>query len=213
MVAYLSVLGDWSIDARLYMISLALVVITQRKHAAIMHMALGFMAIKGLELIVFEFVATSEAMNQPIVWVNQNIYITHLLVDALFMTFLLYRPFISRRYLYWLKCRPTTSKELTYTRAETLLITVTAFYLVVDMLAIIENLIRNLEHVGVNEAFAKQFWHWTWIFDNYSLIKQILNVLEFLLIWSVINRMGRLASESFLFYQSKKEQQEYWFEV
>lgn len=41
----------------------------------------------------------------------------------------------------------------------------------VDFLALMENFLRNLEHLGVNEEFAKIFWEVTFFYDYFEYLK------------------------------------------
>jgi len=197
VVIYLSNIDNWLVSYSLYALSNLIIIATQRQYTAVVHMALGFFSIKLIEVIAFQFIPLSINSNLPSVWVNNNIYFTHLLIDFIFLAFIVFRPPISRTYLRKLRFVPTRAKDLTYTRAEIVLLTVTCIYIVVDLLAVIENLIRNMEHLGINSSFAESFWHWEVVFDFYPTIKQSLNTLEFLLIWSTINRLAR-ANPKFL---------------
>lgn len=197
IVIYLANIDNWLVSYSLYALSNLIIIATQRQYTAVVHMALGFFTIKLIEVIAFQFIPLSINNSLPSVWVNNNIYITHLLIDFIFLAFIVFRPPISRTYLRKLRFVPTRAKDLTYTRAEILLLTVTCIYIVVDSLAVIENLIRNMEHLGINSSFAESFWHWEVVFDFYPTIKQSLNTLEFLLIWSTINRLAR-ANPKFL---------------
>ena len=71
------------------------------------------------------------------------------------------------------------------------LMTVFLLFISVDFLAFIENLIRNLDYLGVNEEFAKQFWGWNWVFYNYSSMKSILLGLELLAVLSITTKVAR----------------------
>lgn len=56
-------------------------------------------------------------------------------------------------------------------------------YAIFDGMAFIENLIRNLERLGVDEDFAKQFWHITYIYDYYEYYKFGLMLLSVLFLF------------------------------
>ncbi|WP_240036249.1 hypothetical protein [Pseudoalteromonas sp. A757] len=43
----------------------------------------------------------------------------------------------------------------------------------VDFMALLENFIRNLEHIGVNEEIARAFWEWTFFYDYYEYLKAV----------------------------------------
>jgi len=55
--------------------------------------------------------------------------------------------------------------------------------LFVDSLAFLENIIRNLEHFGINEDFARQFWEVQFIFDNFKSIKFFLMAVIIILLF------------------------------
>jgi len=50
-------------------------------------------------------------------------------------------------------------------------------FVLIDGLAFIENIIRNLEHFGVDEEFAKQFWKMQFIYDHFEYFKIFLMAL------------------------------------
>lgn len=47
-------------------------------------------------------------------------------------------------------------------------------YVAIDLLALIENVIRNLDKLGISEDFAKQFWDVMFFYNNYEYIKVVL---------------------------------------
>ncbi|WP_462170376.1 helix-turn-helix domain-containing protein [Pseudoalteromonas xiamenensis] len=52
-----------------------------------------------------------------------------------------------------------------------------------DSIAILENILRNLEHFGIDEEFARQFWKVQYIYDNYEYIKVFLMALVIILLF------------------------------
>lgn len=58
--------------------------------------------------------------------------------------------------------------------------------LFVNIAAFLENIVRNLERLGVDEVFAKQFWHVTYIYDYFESIKIVLIAIVFILIFAGI---------------------------
>ncbi len=43
----------------------------------------------------------------------------------------------------------------------------------IDFAALMENFIRNLEHLGIDEEVAKPFWELTFMFDYFAYIKAV----------------------------------------
>ncbi|MEK0159876.1 helix-turn-helix transcriptional regulator [Pseudoalteromonas piscicida] len=56
----------------------------------------------------------------------------------------------------------------------------------IDFCALMENFIRNLEHIGMDEDFAKTFWELTFFYDYYEYIKAPPILLSFVLLYAGI---------------------------
>ncbi|WMN61367.1 helix-turn-helix transcriptional regulator [Pseudoalteromonas xiamenensis] len=56
-------------------------------------------------------------------------------------------------------------------------------FLLVDGLAFFENIIRNLEHFGIDESFAKHFWKITYIYDYFEYLKSSLMAIGVILLF------------------------------
>ncbi|MFC3034414.1 helix-turn-helix domain-containing protein [Pseudoalteromonas fenneropenaei] len=56
-------------------------------------------------------------------------------------------------------------------------------FLFIDVSAFIENMIRNLERVGINESFAMQFWEWTFFYDYFEYMKVTIMFLIILALY------------------------------
>ena len=122
------------------------------------------------------------------VWVNNTIYLTHLILDVSLLGLLLLRGALSRA-LYQKLNKPVEDLHLTF--ADIALWLVLVSFIFVDLYALVENLIRNLEHMGIAEETAKQYWDVNWMFYHYSDIKRWLMGAEFLAIWLMITKMAK----------------------
>ncbi|GEK11772.1 hypothetical protein [Pseudoalteromonas peptidolytica] len=140
----------------------------------------------GFSFFHFELFALSDESIQ--VWKNNRIYLIHFLTDVVMFLLIATRPILSRN---WLTRKGKETKEVLMTNADMALMTVFLLFICIDLLAMAENLIRNLEYLGVNEEFAKQFWGWDWVFYNYSSIKSILLGLELAAVLSITTKMAR----------------------
>jgi len=120
------------------------------------------------------------------VWTGNTMFGTHLALDILLFLAIFYRPIVAQLCL----SKQDIAKRVHFVNADLSLMVLFLIYMIVDFLAIGENLIRNLEHIGFSEEFAKQFWSWTLIYDGYEEIKRTLNIMEFLVIWSTIKKIG-----------------------
>lgn len=140
----------------------------------------------GFSFFHFELFALSDESVQ--VWKNTRIYLIHFLTDVVLFLLIATRPILSRN---WLMRKGQSVKSIVMTNADMALMTVFLLFICIDLLAMAENLIRNLEYLGVNEEFAKQFWGWDWVFYNYSPMKSILLGLELLAVLSITTKVAR----------------------
>lgn len=93
---------------------------------------------------------------------------------------LFFRPVLSR----WIhsKLSLKSNTEISITFADNLLFAVFCMLALITLLAFGENLIRNLEYMGVSEDFAKHFWEWTFFFTYYEIFIHILELLVCLIV-------------------------------
>ncbi len=195
-VAFITLVGDFTHMYWLYMISVLGIIIFKREDTTALHLCLGLFLFKALEFSALKIIPTNAAMapDTAMVWLNTNNFLIHLVFDISVLLFLLFRPPLSRHYLRWLTVplgKSHTDEALTYTQAEVWLISVMMLYFFVDLAAMLENFIRNLDHLGVNEEWAKTFWEWTLIYYLYEPTKNVLNLIELLAIWMSVSRRGR----------------------
>lgn len=103
---------------------------------------------------------------------NAYIFGGHLVLDILVLMVLKRRVYWSLRYIR--RTNPDNWRAIYMTHADPLLYGIFFAFVLVDLAAFGENIIRNLEHFGVDEVFAKQFWSWGFIHSNYEILKSIL---------------------------------------
>lgn len=168
--------------------ALLLVMFLNRNQTNIVHLCCALISIKLIEKFAFMFIPLTAPEGEPIVWVNNTIYLTHLFFDIVLLFMLMYRGFLSR-FVYSKLNKPTKGLHLTF--ADIGLFSIAVLFILVDLYATLENLIRNMEHLGIPEDFAKRFWEVDWMFYNYSDIKRWLMGAQFLVIWTMISRMAK----------------------
>lgn len=144
-----------------------------------------------IERFVFYWIPTDNP-GGPTVWVNNTIFAVHLLFDFAAKYLIALRAPIINGYF---KRKHLVSSNIHLTKADLAMFFLMRVYIWVDLIALCENLIRNLEHLGVPEEFARQFWDWNWVFYSYPEIKYVLFGLQFLIIWSTISDKMREKSE------------------
>lgn len=77
-------------------------------------------------------------------------------------------------------------------RADLAMILVLILFILVDLSATAENLLRNLEHLGLSEELARPLWELNWIFYHYEYFKRFLMGIQFLVLWSMLGDNARL---------------------
>ena len=195
VVGFVTFGGDFSQMYLLYMVSVIGIMIFRARNTTMLHLCVVLLLFKIIELTAIYQLPTQAALTPNIapVWLNTNNYLIHLLCDVCLLLFIVFRPFVSRNYLRWLTFplgKQHTDEELTYTQTEAWLITVMFMYFSVDLAALTENLIRNLEYLGVDERIAQYFWNWTLIYHAYLPLKNYLNLLELVVIWFSVSSQG-----------------------
>lgn len=194
-VAYITLIGDFAQISLLYMISLIGIMILKAKKTTVLHLCLGLLIFKSIELSALFSFPTSAASGSDLdfIWINTINFSIHLIFDICVLLFLFYRPPISRIYLRWLvfpKGKKHTDQALTYSQAEAWLMGVMFLYFFVDLAALTENFIRNMDYLGISKDIAQYFWNWTLVYHLYTPTKNVLNLLELLAIWLSVSPRG-----------------------
>jgi len=129
-------------------------------------------------------------LHLPNLWINAIIFGIQLIALTLLTGVMFFRPVISR-FLHN-KTSAKSNPDISITFADNLLFITFSILATVTLLAFGENLIRNLEYLGVNEEFAKTFWQWTFFYDNYEIFIHIgeLFICFIVLCQSLINQKG-----------------------
>ncbi len=104
--------------------------------------------------------------------INFMIFVMHFTVDLLSFILIKRRVRLSMNYV---KKFQSSKREYIYmTHADIILVGIFFLFMLVDLAAFAENIIRNLEHFGVDESFAKQFWKWGIVYYSYPYVKSVL---------------------------------------
>ncbi|MCF2826026.1 MULTISPECIES: hypothetical protein [unclassified Pseudoalteromonas] len=143
-----------------------------KKLENIKHIAVILFSLVVIEYVVVSFLFKLNSQGLPAFQTNALIFGTHFLVDLVMLLFLKYRVRFSLRYIR--RTNPDNWRAIYMTHADPLLYGIFFAFVLVDLAAFGENIIRNLEYLGVDEAFAKQFWSWGLIYYNYEILKSIL---------------------------------------
>jgi len=192
---YLVLVGSFAHISFLYMMSLIGIMLVKRQQTTMLHLCGGLLLFKIAEMAALAIIPTnvSSGSELPHVWLNARNYFIHLIFDVSVLAFLILRPALSRHYLRKFVFPPHkthTDEELTYSHAEAGLIGVMFLYFFVDLAALVENFIRNMDYLGVDDSIAQYFWNWALVFHLYAPVKNFLNLFELLIIWLSVSPKG-----------------------
>ena len=176
-------INNEDIQSAVFMASCITIALVARRQTNIVHLCLILFFFKTAESLVLLFVPTHLPEGEPYVWLNHTYYSVHVIVDSLVLLTIYKRQTIARLYM----SPAQIEHKLHRTRADLGLMLLMCCYLVIDLLGMGENLIRNLDYLGFSEEFAKPYWSWTYIYDTYGEKKRTLNLIEFLVIWSTVS--------------------------
>lgn len=143
-----------------------------RRLVNLQHIAVTMLLVVTSEYFIVQHLISLNSQGLPAFQTNALIFGTHFLVDLVMLLFLKYRVRFSLRYIR--RTNPDNWRAIYMTHADPLLYGIFFAFVLVDLAAFGENIIRNLEYLGVDEAFAKQFWSWGLIYYNYEILKSIL---------------------------------------
>jgi hypothetical protein len=171
--AYLLIYLDTSAYTEAIMISAVIAAgVAARNNVNSVHVAVLLLVLISVETVIQVsevFIPNSDIAN---VWKNTIIYSTYLAFDIVALFAVMFRPALSRTFM------QDRKSEIHITKAEVLLISVYVLFIIVNVLALGENFIRNLEHMGISEEVAKQFWSWDWVYYNFSTMKRFVLALQ-----------------------------------
>jgi len=192
---YIVFVGNIMHISYLYLLSLFAILVLKRQDTTVLHLCCGLILFRVAELGVLSVAPTKASMGYDLafVWLNTINFSIHMVFDITVLAFIVLRPAISRKYLRWFvfpRNKVHTDEELTYSNAEAGLIGVMFLYFFVDLAALVENFIRNMDYLGVDESIAKYFWEWTLVYNLYLPTKNFLNLFELLIIWLSISPKG-----------------------
>lgn len=194
-VGFLTLVGDVTQMYWLYMISIVGIMVIQREQTPTLHLCAGLLLLKAIELLLFFILPTRADLEPDIapVWLNLNNYLIHIFLDFCVFCYVAYRPTISRKILpkfVFPADKRHTEDDITFTVAEAWLLGIMTLYFLVDFVALAENLVRNMDYLGVDKELAEYFWNWTLVYELYPSIKNFLNLFELVVIWMVATPKG-----------------------
>ena len=139
----------------------------------IKHIVLILLALAIIEFSVFNYLLSINKAGLPAYQTNALIYGLHLACDVIALIILKYRLRLSLRYTR--RTNPDNWQSIYMTHADPILYGIFFAFVIVDLAAFGENLIRYMDlFFGVSEEASKPFWSWSWVYKNYEILKSIL---------------------------------------
>ncbi|MEK0160586.1 hypothetical protein WLQ65_15805 [Pseudoalteromonas piscicida] len=144
-----------------------------RRLVNLQHIALMLFILTIIELMLVQYIINM-GLAAPLP--NAFIFSTHFLLDLITLLFFKYRVRLSLRYIRL--TNPDNWRSVYITHADPILYGIFFAFIVVDLAAFGENLIRYMDFFfGVSEEASKPYWSWSWVYKNYEILKSILLAL------------------------------------
>ena len=168
--------------------SLLLIMIKSRENINVVHVCGVLLVVYTTEMIIFEnfIVTSSETMSS--MTINAIIFATHFIVDlVLFILLILRAPYTRAK----LEAQGKPTDHIYKYNAEMALTSLMSLFMVVDLIALVENFLRHLDKFGITGSVTEFFSSWTLAYDQYTNVKFALLGLTFLLVWLMASNIGQ----------------------
>ncbi|WP_281560821.1 hypothetical protein [Thalassomonas sp. RHCl1] len=169
-------------------ISLLVIIFMNRHNVNIVHVCACLLAVYFIEMLIFENLIMTKSATVSQVWINAVIYSTHFAIDLTLFLLLAFRVPLTRARLQ--KQGKPYAHIFTY-NSEFALTSLFAVFMLVDLLALVENFIRHLDELGLSAEAVQIFSNWSLVFYSYIPVKSVLLGISFLLIWSMATSIGQ----------------------
>ncbi|WDE12206.1 hypothetical protein [Thalassomonas haliotis] len=148
-----------------------------RHNVNIVHVCTALLVVYFTEMLIFEnlIVTNSETMSQ--MWVNAIVYTTYLVIDLMLFLLLAFRAPLTRARL---QAQGKPHNHVFTYNSEFALASLFVVFMLVDLLALAENVIRHLDEFGLSGEMVQMFSHWTVVFYSYVPVKSVLLGIAFL---------------------------------
>ena len=168
--------------------SLLLIILMNRDNINVVHLCGALLVVYMVEMIIFHNFIVTESDTLSRMAVNTIIFSFHFVVDlVLFILVALRAPFTRGR----LAAQGKPYDHVYIYNSEFGLKSLFVVFMLIDLLALVENFIRHLDEFGVSTEIAQFFSSWTIVFYSYIPVKSVLLGITFLLIWSMTTTIGK----------------------
>ncbi|WDE06125.1 hypothetical protein SG34_004120 [Thalassomonas viridans] len=168
--------------------SLLLIMWKSRDNINVVHVCGVLLIVYLAEMLIFENFIVTKSETLSSMAVNAIIFATHFIVDlVLFFLLILRAPFTRGR----LEAQGKPTDHIYKYNAEMALTSLMSLFMVVDLIALVENFLRHLDEFGITGPVAEFFSSWTLAYDQYENVKFVLLGLTFLLVWLMASDIGQ----------------------
>ncbi|KJY91258.1 hypothetical protein CWB89_06805 [Pseudoalteromonas piscicida] len=139
----------------------------------IKHLSIILLLVTAVEYYINGWILSMRAQGLEAHLTNAYIFGIHLIVDIFMIVMLKRRVYWSLKYIH--KTAPENWRSIYMTHADPILYGIFFGFVLVDLAAFGENLIRYMDlFFGVSEEASKPFWSWGFFYNNYEVLKSIL---------------------------------------
>ncbi|USE67944.1 hypothetical protein CTT31_01915 [Pseudoalteromonas maricaloris] len=158
------------------MVLLVVVTFVSRRLVNLQHISVVLLFITVIEYAFVRYIFELSASGLPPYKTNAFIFGAHFLLDLIIFLLLKHRVLWSLRFIRL--TNPNNWRSIYMTYADPILYGIFFAFILVDLAAFGENLIRNMDlFFGVSEEASKPYWSWGWVYKNYEILKSILSAL------------------------------------
>lgn len=144
-----------------------------RQLVNLQHIAITLLMLTIIEYFVVQYIFDLKNLGFEPFMINALVFTTHFAVDFTALLFFKYRVRLSLRFMRY--TNPENWRSIYMTHADPILYGIFFAFILVDLAAFAENLIRNMElFFPISVDVAKPFWSWSWVYKNYEILKSIL---------------------------------------
>ena len=144
-----------------------------RQLVNLQHIAITLLMLTIIEYCLVQYIFGLKRSGFEPFLINALIFGTHFAVDFIALLFFKFRVRLSLRFMRY--TNPENWRSIYMTHADPILYGIFFTFILVDLAAFGENLIRNMElFFPIPVEVAKPFWSWSWVYKNYEILKSIL---------------------------------------
>ncbi|WDE05244.1 hypothetical protein SG34_028810 [Thalassomonas viridans] len=169
-------------------VSLLIIMLISRDNINVVHLCTALLFVYVVEMLVFQNLIVTKSDTMSSMTVNAIIFSFNFITDLVLFFLLIFRAPITRAIL---ESKGKDSSHIYKYNAELALISLMTLFMVVDLMALVENFLRHLDKFGITGPVAEFFADWTLVYNQYENMKFTLLGLTILLVWMMASNIGQ----------------------